>query len=322
MIFSSDNMEWLHRQLNAQLLCFPDHRASPRGQEIRELMATTFELKDPRNRLILSDARKVNYGFAVGELCWYVRGDNDLETMTYYNRRMSQFSDDGKTINSAYGWRMFYPHAPLRPPYTRVSQWELVIKELKEDPDSRRATIHINQTSDLMKATLPDGSKDVPCTMALQFFIRDRRLLLHVTMRSNDITWGTPYDVFSFTCLQEAMLYDLQNAGVPVDDLGSYYHTAASLHLYERNVEVARGVAMEVDSPKPAAMKPFTMGDLELLAEQWEPGLRKTGARIDASGADESIQWMASQLEEHRAKRIREAEERAAKQGGMMAETT
>jgi thymidylate synthase len=100
-----------------------------------------------------------------------------------------------------------------------------VLEELKNDPDSRRAVMHINQPPDLGRA-VGAGSKDVPCTMSLQLLIRDRKLHMHVLMRSNDVVWGMPYDVFSFTCLQEAFLYLLQEQGVPVDGLGCYHHTA------------------------------------------------------------------------------------------------
>lgn len=310
--FAAGSMEEVHRTLMGELLERPDFRPSPRGSRVHELVASGFELTDPRNRLILHPARAANYGFAVGELCWYIRGDSDLETMAYYNKRMSQFSDDGKTINSAYGMRMFEPihdYPGGAPPH---SQWGAVLKELKDDPDSRRAVIHINQPRDLFKATCPDGSKDVPCTMALQFMVRDRRLVLHVTMRSNDLVWGTPYDVFSFTCLQECMLYELQDAGVPVDDLGSYHHTATSLHVYDRHLEMAAKVANGPAPERPAAMKPFTLEGMELIAHVCEPDIRR-GRRIERPIVDlrplgETELWMLDRLNEHREKRLKEAE--------------
>ena len=305
--FTAGSMEEVHRTLMGELLERPDFRPSPRGSRVHELVASGFELTDPRNRLILHPARAANYGFGVGELCWYIRGDSDLETMAYYNKRMSQFSDDGRTINSAYGMRMFEPLA-----VPRYSQWEMVLKELQEDPDSRRAVIHINQPRDLAKATLPDGSKDVPCTMALQFMVRDRRLVLHVTMRSNDLVWGTPYDVFSFTCLQECMLYELQEVGVPVDDLGSYHHTATSLHVYDRHLEMAAKVAHGPAPERPAAMKPFTLEGIELLAHAWEPAIRRRkwveGQRPLTAADGETMGWMMDRLQEHAMRRLKEAE--------------
>ena len=306
--FSAPSLEEIHQILLHTLHDDFDFRSAPRGKAIKELVAATFTLDDPRNRLILSPARNVNYGFAVGELCWYIRGDTDLGTMLYYNKRMSQFSDDGVTINSAYGARMLNG-AP--------SQFDDVVEELKRDPDSRRAVMHINQPHDLHRA-VDRGSKDVPCTMSIQLLIRDRRLHMHVLMRSNDVVWGMPYDVFSFTCLQEAFLYVLQKEGVPVDDLGAYHHTAGSLHVYETHFGLAEEVSKE-NLVRPAPMKPFTREELEWLANEAEPKIRASAAAggIDWMTVDPipgnrterpagTIDWMVSQLADHRHKRVLE----------------
>jgi hypothetical protein len=103
----------------------------------------------------------------------------------------------------------------------------MVLDELRKDPDSRRAVIHIRELRDGFD--LPD----VPCTLALQFLLREGKLNLVVHMRSNDIVLGTCYDVPAFTIMQEVMANDL---GV---ELGSYFHFANSMHVYERHYEMA-----------------------------------------------------------------------------------
>jgi thymidylate synthase len=306
-----DDMETAHWDILSYLSQEAPFRSAPRGKAIKEALGLSFELTNPRNRLISSPARAVNYGFAVGELCWYVRGEDDLETMLYYNKRMAQFSDDGKTINSAYGNRLFRGRWGDPSGITDVvSQLDMVIDELRKDPDSRRAVMHINEPADLLRA-VSSGSKDVPCTMSLQLLVRDRRLHMHVLMRSNDAVWGMPYDVFSFTCLQEAFLYMLQEGGIPVDDLGSYHHTAGSLHLYETHYGMAEEVSKErLDSPPP--MKPFTLDALQVLAHGDEPSIRgESWADVWAcptpAAHDDSIGWMYAQLCQHKNKRIVEA---------------
>lgn len=314
--YSSDNLEDIHHVLMETLHSDFDFESTPRGKPIRELVAANFTLTNPRNRLILSPTRNVNYGFGVGELCWYIRGDTDLATMLYYNKRMSQFSDDGVTINSAYGARIFNTRfrenkscGDGHDAWDR-SQFDNVIEELRRDPHSRRAVMHINEPNDLDKATVK-GSKDVPCTMSMQLLIRDRRLHMHVLMRSNDVVWGMPYDVFSFTCLQEALLYRLQEQGVPVDDLGSYHHTAGSLHIYDTHFDMAKEVSGEIMlgvSP----MAPFTMDTLQKLAHEDEASIRNDDW-ADLIGCpkyahdEDSIGWMFQELVKHKNKRINEA---------------
>lgn len=319
--FWSQSLTDIHQILMATLYDDFDFESAPRGKPIRELIGASFTLENPRDRIIVSPVRNVNYGFAVGELAWYLRGDTDLETMLYYNKRMSQFSDDGKTINSAYGNRMFksrWQLPALTPggPEPTVSQFMNVVEELRKDPDSRRAIMHINEPYDLLRAVL-GGSKDVPCTLSIQLLIRDRKLHMIVNMRSNDVVWGLPYDVFSFTCLQEAFLYTLQKQGVPVDDLGSYHHHAGSLHLYDTHFDMARLVSEETGCES-SPMKPFTQEGLEWLVHQAEPLIRKSvdkygiewgtipqqpGGEDDPAG---SIDWMVSQLANHRHKRVEE----------------
>ncbi len=317
---SLDSLEDIHNVLVGTLIDDPDCSAAPRGKPIKELIAPSFTLMNPRNRLITSPIRNVNYGFGVGELCWYLRGDKDLETMRYYNKRMIQFSDDGFTINSAYGNRIFKDRYSAKPPLPRsygISQFDLVVEELKKDPDSRRAVMHINEPGDLLRA-VEQGSKDVPCTMSLQLLIRDRKLHMHVLMRSNDVVWGMPYDVFSFTCLQETFLYKLQEAGVPVDDLGSYHHTAGSLHIYDTHFEMANAIKNEkVATPSP--MSPFTLEDMEWLADTYEPAIRKSVdepglPNIERPNSDAdlfirdpeptTLDWMVAMLVDHRDKRV------------------
>ena len=304
----SESLTDIHKTLMMTLHDDFDHKSAPRGKPIKELIAASFTLENPRNRIIVSPARNVNYGFAVGELCWYVRGDYDLETMLYYNKRMSQFSDDGKTINSAYGHRMFKTRfrenqfSGCGHDAWDRSQLDNVIEELRRDPDSRRAVMHINEPQDLDRATC-DGSRDVPCTMSIQLLIRDRKLHMHVLMRSNDVVWGLPYDVFSFTCLQESFLYKLQDVGVPVDDLGSYHHTAGSLHVYDTHFGLAEEVSKEPDV-EVTPMKPFTLAELEQLAEVNEVGIRVSGGTAEGGQTfGETVGWMRDRLVEHRQKR-------------------
>ena len=313
--YRSDSLSDIYGYFIDDLLYYTQFESSPRGKPIKEILVASFELTDPRNRIIESKAREMNYGFAVGELCWYLRGDVDLATMVYYNKRMSQFSDDGETINSAYGARILNPMW-IDHTWSPKSQFENVVAELISDPDSRRAVMHINQPSDLLRA-VTKGSKDVPCTMSLQLFIRERKLHMHVTMRSNDIIWGLPYDVFSFTCLMECFLYKLQNAGVPVDDLGSYHHTAGSLHIYDTHYDMANRIYCE-DNEAPSPMNPFTLDGMEYLAEEIEPNIRLDKSNTITQPNNETELWMFNNLIDHRKKRANEVIEYERKQAALI----
>jgi thymidylate synthase len=256
----------------------------------------------------------VNYGFATGEFLWYYAGKNDLATMLYYNKRMKDFSDDGKTLNSAYGYRMFTEGYNVEG--VKSNQWSSVEEMLLEDPDSRRAVLTINRPQDIVDAVSSKRSKDVPCTLSLQFFIRKNRLHLHVLMRSNDVWWGLPYDVFSFTLLQEVMLRSLQQQGMKNLRLGEYHHSAGSMHLYERDWKSAKKVVEELGCVPEVMLNDVTtkhkLGVMKPLRDLWclsdllvdETLLREGKVRhMSTAKFEGAAKWMAKQLNEHRKKR-------------------
>lgn len=322
--FVCDTFDDLMTDLLDELLERPDFVCSPRDSEIREILLPRLVLTDPRNRLITLEARKANYGFAVGEFLWYWRGSNRLDEMTYYNKRMPSFSDDGETLNSAYGMIM----KGLDDPYGSfmgwdevflVNQWGTAIRTLLNDPDSRRAILQIHHPVHQLHADMK-GSNDVPCTLSLQFFIRDDRLHMHVHMRSNDVVWGLTNDLFSFTLFQECMLLELKGMGDKFKDLrlGRYIHTAGSMHVYKRHYAMAKKMVNEMGerlsrrhrySPTPVT-DPMpdleSLDGLESLVNRERELRTKEIELIDTSEFSGATKWMAERLNEHRRKRDEE----------------
>jgi thymidylate synthase len=89
-------------------------------------------------------------------------------------------------------------------------------------------------------------------------------------MRSNDAIWGLPYDVFLFTFLQEMMAIELKV------ELGSYYHFAGSLHLYERHLGLAnRILESQSTSLHEIEMPPIDRLEDSLVFLAFEEALRR-----------------------------------------------
>ena len=123
-------------------------------------------------------------------------------------------SDDHGNVNSNYGYQ-----------WGRNSQLDYVIEKLRRDPDTRQATISIydGKEHSLYK-------HDTPCTYAIQFTIVNDRLNMCVTMRSNDLWFGFCNDQYCFSQLQELVASETEY------EIGSYFHFAHNLHLYERDL--------------------------------------------------------------------------------------
>ncbi|MBN9360690.1 MULTISPECIES: thymidylate synthase [unclassified Devosia] len=221
---SADNIDDLMRKVFTRLLSGHkgNSRVASRKGDSTEVFGALLELTDPRARLGRSTTRARVFS-PLGELFWYLSGSNALDHILYYLEGYDEFSDDGETLNGAYGRRLF-SEARLRGESDASDEWQRVIDTLRKRPGSRNAVIQIYSNQDGAK-----DSSDIPCTCTLHFVIRKGRLHLHVHMRSNDAYKGMPHDVFSFSMLQEIAAREL---GLEV---GTYQHSAASLHLYDDN---------------------------------------------------------------------------------------
>lgn len=203
-----------------ELLDGQDIQASSRDGGVKgEVLNAVTVIKDPTRGIVQSAVRKMPMRYAVGELMWYLSGNRRLSAIQNYTSAWDRMSDDGETVNSNYGWCIKYKYG--------FDQWEYVRNMLQTDPNSRQAVLHIKTADN-------NPSKDVNCTVCIQFLVRDGKLHATVYMRSNDIWMGFPYDVFSFTAMQVKMAMEL---GVGI---GTYTHIAGSLHLYERDGSNAR----------------------------------------------------------------------------------
>lgn len=130
-------------------------------------------------------------------------------------------SEDGK-INSNYGWCIYSTD--------NGDQYENVLFELKQNPDSRRATMIYNRPS-MHTDFERNGMNDFMCTFANSFFIRNGKLHSHYIMRSNDSVFGYNNDYAWARYVQQELADDL---GIEVGDL---IWTASNLHVYERHFD-------------------------------------------------------------------------------------
>lgn len=190
---------------------------SPRGQETIELL-NYRSLIDMRRPVVISKARKLSYRFMFTEARWILEGRNDLKTLVKFAPSMKNYSDDGLTLFGAYG-----PWILAQLPY--------VVNALIKDQSTRQAVLTIWRQN-------PPVTRDCPCTVSVQWLIRDDHLHCIDNMRSSDVWLGWPYDVFSFSMVSLVVALFLKTRGVQVE-LGGLFLNAGSQHIYERNMSGA-----------------------------------------------------------------------------------
>ena len=187
--------------------------------DTRALFNIGFEIKNPMSNLIEDQDRNWKWDYAEAEWQWYLSGDNNIKKLGELYGKVPEIwkrmADKEGFVNSNYGWQ-----------WKRGNQLDEVIEMLKAYPRTRQAAISIY---DRKEGYMYDN--DTPCTYAIQFTIVAQHLNMCVTMRSNDLWYGFCNDQYCFSKLQELVATE---TGLLI---GSYYHFAHNLHLYDNIIE-------------------------------------------------------------------------------------
>lgn len=253
-------------------------RVSPRGQQTLELRNVTIEILNPRKSAPLGVNRKLPTKIVAAEAIQLLAGVSDLRQLdAASNGNFTRFSDDGVVLSGAYGPRTH-------------SQLANVVRTLRDDPDSRQAgaTIWHGHETD-------NPSKDVPCTLNLFFSIRNKKLEMSTYMRSNDVWLGSAIDFPVFCQVQSSVAWAL---GV---EIGSYTHTAVSLHIYEQDIEAALKLTLptsdeEIPFFTDGMLMPMTDDPVRRWLHLTDTALAVKSGMLDPLGREEGIKWFNNKL--------------------------
>jgi hypothetical protein len=136
-----------------------------------------------------------------------------------------------KANTKLYAWQSDYG------PRTH-QQFQYVVNELTRNRASRKAVVDFKSIlySDI---TYEEGyARDLACTTGMQFLIRDNHMLQIVTMRSCDIVYGLPMDMFMFGMVAQM----IANAVGGIKSINSCLQIG-SLHLYDSTAHLAEETA-------------------------------------------------------------------------------
>ena len=202
---ANEAFEYFYKTISKHGIKFADTRA---------LFNIGFTIHKPMLNNIITEKRKWSKEYAEAEWQWYLSGDPNINKLGKIYGKIPEIwkrmADNKGNVNSNYGWQ-----------WQRNKQLAKVISLLKREKYTRQATISIYDGKEIDKYT-----NDTPCTYAVQFTIVDNRLNMCVTMRSNDLWYGFCNDQYCFSKLQELVAKEINM------DIGSYYHFAHNLHIY------------------------------------------------------------------------------------------
>ena len=182
----------------------------------KALFNVGFEIEVPNANAILDRKVKRNwsYTYAEAEWQWYLSGSPNIKKLGDLYGKIpaiwKRLADKPGDVKSNYGYQ-----------WCRENQLGKVISMLKENPETRQATISIYDGKEIHKY-----DHDTPCTYAVQFTVLDGKLNMSVVMRSNDLWYGFCNDQYQFSNLQMLVARETGYR------MGTYYHFAHNLHLY------------------------------------------------------------------------------------------
>ena len=194
----------------------------PRGERTLEIENLTYICR-PRVRFNNFQGRKFNLAYLKREMAWYIKADPTDLSIAEHASQWGKIVANGK-LNSNYGTYWFGKYGVQH-----------IVDLLNIDPMSRRAVIPMYGT-DLDHLDL--DAKDVPCTIAIEFRIRQGLLNARVIMRSQDVLWGMANDLPTFSFLHEIVAALLN---VP---MGTLTVSVGSFHVYESKLEMLTNILM------------------------------------------------------------------------------
>jgi len=157
------------------------------------------------------------------ELLWFLRGEPHIGYLRENNVRIwDEWASPDGWVGPIYGvqWRSW-----PKPGGGHVDQLAEIVREIRENPWSRRLVVSAWNVSDLSEMAL------LPCHVLFQFYVADGKLSCQLYQRSADLFLGVPFNIASYALLTHmvAQVTDLRP--------GEFIHTIGDAHIYSNHLE-------------------------------------------------------------------------------------
>jgi thymidylate synthase len=174
----------------------------------------------------LVTTKKLHLRSIIHELLWFLKGDTNVQYLRDNKVTIwDEWADENGDLGPVYGqqWRA-WKTADGR----TLDQITNVIREIRENPNSRRMLVVAYNPGEVEKMKLP------PCHSFFQFNVSAGKLSCQLYQRSADIFLGVPFNIASYALLTHMM------AQVCELQPGDFIHTLGDAHLYSNHLEQAR----------------------------------------------------------------------------------
>lgn len=170
--------------------------------------------------------KKLHLRSIIHELLWFLSGDTNIAYLKENGVKIwDDWADENGDLGPVYGYQ--WRHFP-KPGGGEVDQVREVVRQIKDNPDSRRHIVCAWNPGMIAEMALP------PCHAFFQFYVADGKLSCQLYQRSADIFLGVPFNIASYALLTMMIA---QVCGL---EAGDYVHTFGDAHLYANHLDQAR----------------------------------------------------------------------------------
>ena len=209
--------------------------------------------------------KKLHLRSIIHELLWFLKGDTNIKYLKDNKVTIwDEWADENGNLGPVYGeqWRKWKTADGLN-----IDQIKELIKNIKENPNSRRHIVSAWNPGELNKMALP------PCHAFFQLYVdtESKELSCQLYQRSADLFLGVPFNIASYSLLT------MMIAQVCSLKPGEFVHTFGDLHIYSNHIEQVntqlqrepRELPKMKINPNIKSIDEFTYEDFEL--EGYDP---------------------------------------------------
>lgn len=220
-----------YQQLLQHILAFGVAKTDRTGTGTRSVFGYQMRF-DLSKGFPLVTTKKLHVKSIIYELLWFLKGDTNIKYLTDNGVRIwNEWADEKGNLGPVYGkqWRS-WEGADGKV----IDQISDVIKQIKNNPDSRRMIVSAWNVGELLEMAL------MPCHALFQFYVvppdtakgeTKGKLSCQLYQRSADVFLGVPFNIASYALLTMmiALVCDLE--------CGDFIHTFGDVHIYNNHIE-------------------------------------------------------------------------------------
>lgn len=177
---------------------------------------------DLKKQFPILTIRRTYWKSALDEVLWiWQKKSNNVHDLS--SHIWDAWADETGSIGKAYGYQMGVKHHYKDGDYDQVDR---VLKDLKEDPASRRILTNIYNHHDLSEMGL------APCAYSMTFNVLGNTLNAILNQRSQDMLAASNWNVIQYAML---LMMFAQASGF---EAGELVHVIADCHIYDRHIPI------------------------------------------------------------------------------------